>query len=116
MGKKLRPTSLRRVLYRRILELRSMSLSYREIRRRVFDEFGENVSKSIISYWIRRIHTPYGDGLGRGGEDRRRHRLRPCPELAYVIGAILGDGTANHGGDYHYTVALAVKDYDFAEE
>jgi len=52
MGKKLRPTSLRRVLYHRVLELRGMGLSYGEIRRRVFEEFGENLNKSIISYWI----------------------------------------------------------------
>jgi len=117
VGKRYRPTSLRRALYRRVLELRGMGLSYTEIRRRIFEEFGENLSKSTISDWTRRVHTPYGDGLGHDGGDRRRHKLRPCPELAYVIGARLGDGfTDRDKRRYGYMVCLAVKDYDFAEE
>jgi len=108
MGKKLRPASLRKVLYHRVLELRGMGLSYGEIRRKIFDEFGENLSKSTIGEWIRGVHTPYGD--------RRRYKLRPCPELAYVIGAGLGDGFTKYEGSYHYDVVFAVKDYDFAEE
>ncbi|PUA31570.1 MAG: hypothetical protein B9J98_05730 [Candidatus Terraquivivens tikiterensis] len=116
MGRRCRPASLRKELYHRVLELRGMGLSYREIQRRIFKEFGENLSKSIISGWIRRVHTPYGDGLGYDVWDLRRHRLRPCPELAYAIGAALGDGYTKYEGKYHYAVALAVKDYDFAEE
>lgn len=33
-----------------------------------------------------------------------------------MIGAKLGDGHAKYEGEYHCTVALAVKDHDFAEE
>jgi len=117
VGERLRPTSLRKELYHRVLELRGMGLSYREIRRRIFEEFGEDLSKSTISEWIGGVHTPYGDGFGRNGEDRRRHKLRPCPELAYVIGARLGDGSTDRDKRrYGYMVCLAVKDYDFAEE
>jgi len=74
----------RKQLYRRVLELRRRGLSYREIQKRVLEETGEHLSKSIISYWLRRIHTPYGDGLGDGGEDQRMYKLKPCLELAYV--------------------------------
>jgi len=80
-----RPASLRKMLYHWIQELREIGLPHKEIRR-VFGEFGENLSKSIISFWVGRFNTPYGDRLGRGGENRRGHKLRPCPELAYVIG------------------------------
>jgi len=112
-----RPIHLRRLLYERVLELRELGLSYREIQREVFEEFGEHLSKSIISDWVNRVHTPYGDGLGRTGEDRRAHKLKPCPELAYVIGAAIGDGYVNFlADDYKYLVILSVIDYDFVAE
>lgn len=67
MGGRYRPMSLRRELYNRVLELRRMGLSYKETRRKILEDFGEDLSKSIISYWVRRIHTPYGDGLEYDG-------------------------------------------------
>jgi len=111
-----RPLSLRKQLYRRVLELRRQGLSYGEIQKRILEETGEHLSRSTISQWLRRIHTPYGDGVGYDGEDRRTHKLRPCPELAYVIAAELGDGYTHYEGDYHYVVGLAARDYDFVEE
>jgi len=111
-----RPLSLRKQLYRRVLELRGQGLSYRKIQKRILEEMGECLSRSIISEWLRRVHTPYGDGVGYGGEDRRMHKLKPCSELAYVIAAKLGDGYTKHEGKYHYAVVLAVGDYEFAEE
>ena len=112
-----RPIHLRRLLYEKVLELRELGLSYREIRREVFEECGEHLSKSIISDWVNQVHTPYGDGLGRTGEDRRAHKLKPCPELAYVIGAAIGDGYVNFvADDYKYLVILSVTDYDFVAE
>jgi len=111
-----RPLSLRKQLYRRVLELRGQGLSYRKIQKRILEETGEYLNRSIISEWLRRVHTPYGDGLGYDGEDQRVHKLRPCPELAYVIAAELGDGYTKYEGKYHYAIILAVRDYDFAEE
>jgi len=100
-----------------VLELRGQGLSYRKIQKRILEEMGECLSRSIISEWLRRVHTPYGDGVGYGGEDRRMHKLKPCPELAYVIGSKLGDGTTDRDAKrYDYMVILAVRDYDFAEE
>jgi len=111
-----RPLSLRKRLYRRVLELRGQGLSYGEIRKRILEETGECLSESVISEWVRRVHTPYGDGVGESGEDRRMHKLNPCPELAYVIGGGLGDGCTHYDNKYHYAIVLAVGDYDFAEE
>ncbi|MCX8187841.1 MAG: hypothetical protein N3F65_04440 [Nitrososphaeria archaeon] len=92
----MRPRELRKKLYLRVLGLRGMGLSYRQIQSKILEEEGELLTKSIISYiisyWVRRIHTPYGDGLGRPLEDQRLRKLRQCPELAYVIGSGLGDG------------------------
>ncbi|MCS7125566.1 MAG: hypothetical protein NZ929_01455 [Aigarchaeota archaeon] len=114
---RLRPRELRVRLYEEVLRLREQELSYREIQKRVFEEEGELLDKSTISYWVRRIHTPYGDGLGRPSEDQRTRRLSPCPELAYVIGSGLGDGSVIiEKISYRYRVVLAVKDYDFAIE
>jgi intein-encoded DNA endonuclease-like protein len=42
-------------------------------------------------------------------------RPDPTPELAYVIGVILGDGNLNIHG-YSSEMILAVTDHDFAEE
>jgi len=111
-----RPLSLRKRLYRRVLELRGQGLSYGEIQKRILEETGEYLDKSMIGFWVRRIHTPYGDGVGESGEDQRTYKLKPCPELAYVIAAELGDGYTKYEGKYRYAVVLAVGDYDFAEE
>ncbi|MCS7133008.1 MAG: hypothetical protein NZ918_04760 [Aigarchaeota archaeon] len=112
-----RPLELREKLYRRVLELRGMGLSYRQIQMKILEEEGEFLRKSTISCWARRIHTPHGDGLGRPLEDQRVRRLRPCPELAYVIGSGLGDGYVKFVKEsYRYLAVLAVKDYDYAAE
>ena len=112
-----RPLSLLKRLYERVLDLRRQGLSYRQIQERIMEEAGEKLSKSTISEWVNGIHTPYGDGLGRGGEDRRLNRIKPCPELAYVIGAALGDGSMKREKcKWESMVVLRVKDYDFAAE
>ncbi|HVH15187.1 MAG TPA: LAGLIDADG family homing endonuclease [Candidatus Angelobacter sp.] len=66
-----------------------------------------SLSKSIISYWTRGIHSPEG----------RLNQFVPksTPELAYVYGAILSDWNLNVHG-YNCELILAVKDHDFAEE
>jgi intein-encoded DNA endonuclease-like protein len=65
------------------------------------------LSKSLISYWTRGIHSPEG----------KLNQFIPSstPELAYVIGTILSDGNLNVHG-YNCEFILAVKDHDFAEE
>jgi intein-encoded DNA endonuclease-like protein len=49
-------------------------------------------------------------------KDRASHlrpNLTPSPELAYVIGVVLGDGCLDRS---HYAVRLKAKDFDFTEE
>jgi len=70
------------------------------------------LNKSHICFWVRRIHNPYNG---------RRYiptldSLRPSEELAYVIGAVLGDGYVCQLRKYCYFVFLRVKDLEFAEE
>lgn len=116
-GRKYGERELRQRMYERVRELRRQRLSYKEIRRRIFEEFNVTVSKSTISYWVRYIHTPYGNGLGRPKEDQRLNKLRIGSELAYVIGATLGDGCLSYDKkNYLYAITLIVKDLDFAEE
>lgn len=46
---------------------------------------------------------------------RRLFEARPCGELGYVMGVILGDGCLyNDGG--RYAIKLAAKDFDFVEK
>lgn len=115
-GSKIRPLPLRRMLYARVLQLRQEGLTHRKIQTKIAEELGVSISLSMISCWIRGVHTPFRDGCGRPAEDQRLRRVRPCPELAYVIGAVLGDGYTHYQGPHHYAVVLAVKDRDFAEE
>ncbi|GBC72096.1 hypothetical protein HRbin02_01889 [Candidatus Calditenuaceae archaeon HR02] len=115
-GMKLRDLELRMILYEEVRRLRAEGKTYSQIQRIIYERHGEWLSKSIISYWCRRCHTPDKKGLGRPREDQRLNRITICSELAYVIGAKLGDGYEKLEGEYRYTIVLAVKDYDFAEE
>jgi len=42
--------------------------------------------------------------------------IKPTKELAYVIGAILSDGSVYRTKDYHYRIELYVKDLEYALE
>ena len=94
-------------LYYLVSELVQHRLSYRQIQQAVLQRKHVWLSKSTISYWARRIHNPLGKV--------NRFRSGPSPELAYVIGVVLGDGNLNIHG-YNAEIILAVTDYDFAEE
>jgi intein-encoded DNA endonuclease-like protein len=73
----------------------------------VLQKYKTKLSKGSISQWVRGIHLPWGN--------LNRFSLKPCPELAYVIGAILSDGSLHHHG-YANEMMLSVKDADFAKE
>jgi len=94
-------------LYYLVSELVQHRLSYRQIQQAVLQRKHVWLSKSTISYWARRIHNPLGKV--------NRFQSGPSPELAYVIGVVLGDGNLNIHG-YNAEIILAVTDYDFAEE
>jgi len=107
-----RPLELRIKLFDEVRRLRGLGLSYREIINEIERIHGVMLYPSHISGWLRGIHDPY---------KQRRHiptldHLRPSEELAYIIGAVLGDGCVCLSQKYHYLVALKVKDLEFAEE
>jgi intein-encoded DNA endonuclease-like protein len=79
--------------------------------------YGVRLFKSHISYWTHGLHSPYNGKRYLPLTDS----LRPCEELAYIIGAKLGDGYAYKRGhairSYNdVIIGLKVKDREFAEE
>ena len=95
-----------------VRKLHEQGLSYNQIKQTIHQNYGVLISKSTISYWLRKLPNQ----PSKGKIDGRLIKLRKCPALAYVIGAVLGDGYVKKEGGYHYAVVLSVKDYDFALE
>jgi len=94
-------------LYAPVRELAGLGLSYRQIQDAVLKAHQVRLSKSTISVRVNGLHEPTGR--------LNSFRPNPTPELAYVIGVILGDGNLNIHG-YNAELILAVADHDFAEE
>ena len=63
---------------------------------------------SLVHGWIKRGVSPYNET-----KTASIKRLRPSPELAYILGATLGDGTWRKRGT-KAEILLRVRDYDFA--
>jgi len=101
------PLDTRMQLYGRVRELSGFGLSYRQIQEAVLRNRQVRLAKSTISVWVNGLHGPTGR--------LNSFRPNPTPELAYVIGVILGDGNLNIHG-YNAELILAVTDHDFAEE
>jgi len=109
---KYRPIELRIKLFDEVRRLRGLGLSYGEIIDEIERMYGVSLNPSHVSFWVRGIYNPYNE---------RRYiptldHLRPSEELAYVIGAVLGDGCVYRLQKYHYLVVLKVKDLEFAEK
>jgi intein-encoded DNA endonuclease-like protein len=110
------PRELRIKLFDEVNRLRRNGLTYIEIIEEIQRMYGVRLSKSHISHWLRRIHNPYN-----GRYIPSIEFLRPSEELAYVIGAKLGDGYVTKGGQLikgynKVRIGLKVKDREFAEE
>ena len=101
------PLDVRVGLHSRVSDLANLSRSYRQIQTEVFDFAQIWLSKGSISAWVRGIHNPSGR--------TNKFNTDASPELAYVIGAIVGDGNLNVDG-YNYEMLLSVTDHDFARE
>ena len=101
------PLDTRMQLYGRVCELSGLGLSYRQIQDAILTGHQVRLAKSTISVWVNGLHDPTGR--------LNSFRPNPTPELAYVIGVILGDGNLNIHG-YNAELILAVTDHDFAEE
>ncbi|MCS7126322.1 MAG: hypothetical protein NZ929_05375, partial [Aigarchaeota archaeon] len=110
-----RPIELRIRLYEEVQKLRKQGLSYHQIINEVERRYGERLSRSMISYWVRRLHSPYN-----GRRIPSIEFLKPSKELAYIIGTVLGDGYVTKNkkkkGYNEVYIELRVKDLEFAEE
>ena len=110
-----RPRELRIKLYDRVMALRQLGLSNNKIRHIIKQEYGIELSKCQISGWVRGLHSPYNKGRIPSLE-----LLEPSEDLAYVIGAVCGDGYAKlERRRKGYTLAiihLGAKDKEFVEE
>lgn len=116
MAKQYRPRGFRVRLYDEVLRLREQGLSYNKIINEIEKMHGERLSTATISEWLRGIHSPYN-----GRRFPSIEFLKPSPELSYVIGTVLGDGTVvisekRRKGYNESFIELAVKDLEFAEE
>ncbi|RLF21228.1 MAG: hypothetical protein DRN15_02675 [Thermoprotei archaeon] len=109
----------RRVLNDEVLriikELRDRGYGYKKIRKYLKEKYGLEASNSALHYWIR---------IKLGDENVARSEIpwepRRCPELAYIIGVTLGDGSVGiikrySKGSRRYVFSLKVRDQEFAE-
>jgi len=114
---KYRPLELRMKLYSEVRRLLGQGLSYREIIIEIEKVYRVTLSKSHISYWTRGIYNPYNGRQYIPSIDY----LSPSEELAYIIGAIAGDGyvkqiSRRYKGYNEVFIGLEACDRDFAEE
>lgn len=101
------PLEIRVEIYERAKLLRQQGLSYSKIRSILDENYGFAPSKSLLSGWLRQIHNPLGSA--------NRFVAEPTPELAYIIGVKLGDGSINRKG-YNRRIRLQSIDPEFVSE
>jgi intein-encoded DNA endonuclease-like protein len=109
------PRELRIKLYGDVVALRRGGLMYRGIIEEVWRRYGVRISKSLISEWLRGVHSPYN-----GRRIPSLELLKPSEELAYVIGVVLGDGYPKMKRrvikGYNYVmIGLEARDREFVE-
>jgi intein-encoded DNA endonuclease-like protein len=108
------PQESRIRIYKYVLKLRKRGLSSNKIVEKVRQKYGVQISKTTIKNWLRGKHNPLHDRRIRSLE------LKPSPELAYVIGVVLGDAFTSAKRYIRkgimYTIALKAKDKEFVEE
>ncbi|MEM1954750.1 MAG: LAGLIDADG family homing endonuclease [Nitrososphaerota archaeon] len=110
------PREMRIKIYEDFLELRKQGLSYGQIIKEIKRRYNVTIHKSHCSYWCRGIYSPYN-----GIRIPTIEFLKPSEDLAYVAGAIAGDGyvykkskLAPRYND-EFVVGLDVKDKEFAQ-
>ncbi|HVH15073.1 MAG TPA: LAGLIDADG family homing endonuclease [Candidatus Angelobacter sp.] len=101
------PLDTRIELCRIVSDMIRDGVTYRQVQNSIFAKTNIRLSKGTISAWARGIHRPTGRV--------NWFCSNPSPELAYVIGVVLGDGNLNIHG-YNAEILLSVTDYDFAKE
>ena len=95
-------------LYNLVLDLRKEGLSYNKIIKKIQADHGVTLRKSHISGWVNGKHRPFGYV--------RAFDPQPRPELSYVIGVLLGDGTTSSNRNHSHMIKLRVIDREFAAE
>jgi len=105
-GKQL-PLETRIALFPQVRGLRESGLSFAQLQREILERAQVRLSKATISGWVNGVHAP----LGRVN----RFEAEPSPDLAYIIGVVLGDGNLNVH-EWHNEILLSVTDWDFAQE
>jgi intein-encoded DNA endonuclease-like protein len=108
--KKILPRELRIKIYNDVHKLRKRWLSHTKIRKEIYRKYGVWIGKSTISYWTRKIHSPYN-----GRRIPSLELLKPSEDLANVIGVRLGDGYTYEGSS-DYVIGLRAKDKEFVED
>lgn len=94
-------------LYNEALQLVSKGYGYKKIAQMLSKKYNVKVNPSTTYKWVHNLNSPLG----------RYNYPAISPDLSYVIGAWLGDGTlAYRKSKQEYIIKLLVKDYDFAEE
>ena len=116
MGKVYLPREMRIVLFQEVVGLREKKLSYKRIIDEVWGKYRIRLSKSHVSAWLRRIHSPFN-----GRNIPSIDLLKSSEELAYIIGVKLGDGYTRRvkkrvKGYNNVFLGLKVKDVEFADE
>ncbi len=111
-----KPNGIRIKMHNDVLRLRKQGLSYKEIINEIEKSYGDKLSKSTVSYWCRGVHSPYNVRRIPSIEF-----LKPSPELAYIIGTVIGDGflkivKKKRKGYNEVYIELETRDLDFAEE
>jgi intein-encoded DNA endonuclease-like protein len=95
-------------MYDDTIKLRKQGLTHGQIQERIYEKYGMQLPQPTISNWVNEKHKPF--------RNLNKFDGKPSPELSYIIGAILGDGTKYmESGHRNYTLELKVKDKDFAE-
>jgi intein-encoded DNA endonuclease-like protein len=110
------PRELRMRAYNDVCKLRKRGLPYTEIRDEIHRKYGIWISKQTISEWLRGEHNPYN-----GIRIPSLELLKPSPELAYVTGAVLGDGSTRkrvgrNSYNFDFFIRLKAKDKEFVED
>jgi len=94
-------------IYNEALLLASKGYGYKKITKMLCKKYNMRINYSTVYKWIHNLNSPLG----------RYNYPEISPDLSYVIGAWLGDGTLAYRKSKHeYIVKLLVKDYDFAKE
>ncbi|NJE01107.1 LAGLIDADG family homing endonuclease [Thermococcus sp. JdF3] len=91
----------------RVKFLCSMGCSYGKIVDIIADEYQLRLSKATVLRWCKGTHDPFNR--------IKRIVTEPSPELSYVIGVYLGDGSIHRKSNGRYLVKLKVIDEEFAK-